>query len=205
MRTLLLCSLLLLSPTDGPLWAQASGSRWALRLALARDAFTGASADTSTFSGTRVEVVPTPRLAVEAGIGRQVGQWEVGVSGGYASGGLRAATEDLFLDERSGGVTRYRASLMVRREVVQLEGAGLSLGAGGLLDHWRVSGLGDRTTLGLRGGLILAVPLSSRLTLENTALVAVGGAPFRKADLPPDAEVTAMWTWSFGMALRIRP
>lgn len=205
MRPLLLCTLLLLSPADHSLWAQASGSRWALRLELARDAFTGASADTSTFSGTRVEVVPTPRLAVEVGIGRRVGPWEVGISGGYAGGGLRAATEDLFVDERTGGVTRYRASLMVRREVLRLEGAALSLGAGGLLDHWRVSDLGDRTTMGVRGGLILAVPLGGRLSLEHAAQVAVGGAPFRKADLPPDAEVRAMWTWSFGLALRIRP
>ncbi len=203
----LLSTLTLLSLAAQPVSAQApSGdARWTLRLAVSRDAFTGASADTSTFSGTRVEVVPTPRLAMEVGVGRRVGRWEVGISGGYAGGGLRAATEELFLDERTGGVDRYRASLMIRREVARWDAAALSVGAGGLLDHWRVSDLGDRTTLGLRGGLILAVPLTAGLALENTALVAVGGAPFKKADLPPDAVVKALWTWSFGMALRILP
>lgn len=201
------CTLLLLSLAALPLGAQvpAAGSRWTLRLAVSRDAFTGASADTSTLSGTRVEVVPTPRLAVEVGIGRRVGPWEVGISGGYAGGGLRAATDALFLDERTGGVDRYRASLMIRRELARLQAAALLVGAGGLLDHWRVSELGDHTTLGLRGGVILAIPLSGSLALENTALVAVGGGPFRKADLPPDAEIKTMWTWSLGVALRLRP
>ncbi len=54
-------------------------------------------------------------------------------------------------------------------------GCALSLGAGGLLDYWSVSDLGDQITLGIRGGVILAVPLGGRLALENAALVAVGG------------------------------
>lgn len=203
----LICSLLLLTQAAPPLMAQAAGagSRWTVSLALSRDAFTGASSDTTTIPGTRVEVVPTPRVAFEVGIGRQVGRWEIRLSGGYASGGLRASTKELFVDERTGGVDRYRASLMLSRDVAHLEAAVLSVTAGGLVDHWRVSALGDRTSLGVRGGVVLGIPLGRRIALENAALVSVGGGPFEKSALPPDATVSSLWTWSFGMGLRIRP
>lgn len=207
MRSLLCSLLLLLAPSLGPLTAQGSdaGARWSVRLAVTRDAFTGASTDTITIPGVRVEVVPTPRMAFELGIGRRVGRWEVGLSGGYASGGLRASTEDLFVDDRTGGVDRYRASLMLRREVAHLRAAVLSVTAGGLLDHWRVSGLGDRTTFGLRGGGVLGIPLGRRLVLENIALLSVGGGPFDKSALPPGAKVASLWSWSFGLGLSVRP
>lgn len=203
----LLCSLLVLAPSLTPLMAQGTdaGARWSVRLALTRDAFTGASTDTITVPGVTVEVVPTPRVALEVGVGRRVGRWEVGLSGGYASGGLRASTEDLFVDERTGGVDRYRASLMLRREVAHFEAAVLSVTAGGLLDHWRVSGLGDRTTLGARGGGVLSIPMGRRLVLENIALVSVGGGPFEKSALPPGATVSSLWSWSFGLGLSVRP
>ncbi len=203
----LLCWLLLLASSLTPLMAQATdtGSRWIVHLAVTRDAFTGASTDTTTVPGVRVEVVPTPRVAWEAGIGRRVGRWEVRLSGGYAGGGLRAGTKDLFVDERTGGVDRYRASLMVRRVIGHLEAAVLSITAGGLLDHWRVSSLGDRTSLGLRGGLVLGIPLGRRVALENTALLSVGGGPFEKSALPPGANVSSMWSWSFGLGLGVRP
>jgi hypothetical protein len=197
--------LLALAPAPLPAQEESAGSRWAVRLGLSRDAFTGASQDTTTFPGSSVEVVPTPRLAVEVGLGRRVGPWEFGLSGGYAGGGLRASTEALFVDERTGGVDRYRASLMVRRDVARLEAAALSVTMGFLADLWRVSAMGDRTSLGVRGGAALAIPLSQGLALENTALVSVGGGPFNKSDLPPDAKVSPMWTWSFGMAVRVRP
>jgi len=198
---------MLLAAAPAPLLAQeeSAGSRWVVRLGLSRDAFTGASQDTTTFPGSTVEVVPTPRLAVEIGLGRRLGSWELGLSGGYAGGGLRASTEALFVDERTGGANRYRASLMVRREVARLEAAALSVTMGLLADLWRVSSMGDRTSLGARGGAVLAIPLSRRLALENAALVSVGSGPFRKADLPRDAKVSPMWTWSFGVAVRVRP
>jgi len=206
MRSLLCCFILLARPMAA-LAAQtpAPGSGWGIRVALTRDAFTGASVDTTTLPGTRVEVVPTPRLSVEVALGRRMGGWEVALSGGYAGGGLRASTAELFVDERTGGVDRYRAALTVYRDLARLEAARLSLAAGTVVDHWRVSSIGDRTTVGLRGGLVLGVALSRRLALENTALVAVGGGPFRKEDLPPGASVSALWTWSFGMGLRLRP
>jgi len=197
--------LLALAPAPLPAQEESTGSRWVLRLGLSRDAFTGASQDTTTFPGSTVEVVPTPRLAAEIGVGRRFGPWELGLSGGYAGGGLRAGTEALFVDERTGGVDRYRASLMVRREVARLEAAALSVTLGALADLWRVSAMGDRTSLGVRGGAVLAIPLGRRLALENAALVSVGSGPFRKADLPPDAKVSPMWTWSFGVAVRVRP
>lgn len=202
-----LCAVLLLIPVAAPLVAQAAGpgAGWTLRLALSRDAYTGASTDTTTIPGTRVEVVPTPRVAVEAGIVRRMGRWELGLSGGYASGGLRASTEGLFVDERTGGVDRFRASLMLSRDLLRLDAAVLSLTAGGLLDHWRVSALGDRSSLGVRGGVVLALPLGRRVALENTLLGSVGGGPFEKSALPPGAIVSSMRTWSFGVALRVRP
>jgi len=202
----LLCCVLLLTSVTAPLGAQTdSGSRWALRFALSRDAFTGASSDTTTLPGTRIEVVPTPRLAFEAGVVRRMGRWELGLSAGYATGGLRASSEDLLVDERTGGVDRYRASLMLRREVARFDAAALSLTAGGLADYWRVSSLGDRASLGLRGGVVLGIPLGRRVGLENTALFSVGGGPFKKSALPPGTMVSSLRTWSFGMALRVRP
>lgn len=202
----LLGCVLLLTSVTATLGAQSGpGSPWAFRLAVTRDAFTGASADTTTIPGTRVEVVPTPRLALEAGVVRRLGRWELGLSAGYATGGLRASSEDLLVDERTGGVDRYRASLMLRREVATLDAAVLSLTAGGLVDFWRVSSLGDRASLGLRGGVVLGIPLGRRLGLENTALFSSGGGPFKKSALPPGATASSLRTWSFGMAVRIRP
>jgi hypothetical protein len=183
----------------GALPAQA-GSRWTIGLGITWDAFSGASSDTTSLSGTEVEVVPAPRLALEAGLSRAIGKWEIRLAGGYAAGALRARTDALILDDRTGNVRRYRLALHVGRRMASLGAATLHVTAGPSLDHWTATGIGNRTTLGGRLGLVLRVPLGG-VTLENTVRFGLSGSPFRQRDLPPEANLKSLRSWSVGAGL----
>jgi hypothetical protein len=196
--TLVLCTTL----TARLLSAQTTADRWSFQVAVTRDAFQGASADTTTIPGSSVEVVPAPRLAFEAGASRGLGAWEVGLSGGYSAGALRAKTDALLVEDRSGDVTRIRASLSLGRRLATFGSASLLILAGPALDHWKTSGVGDRTTVSARVGLALRIPLGP-VRLENLVSFGVGESPFRHADLPAEAQVRTLRTWSFGLGLRI--
>ncbi|HEY7682546.1 MAG TPA: hypothetical protein VH879_07865 [Gemmatimonadales bacterium] len=195
---------LLLVPAVDPsqLPAQQRTDRWTATLGITRDAFTGASSDTTTISGTTVEVAPAPRLAVEAGLRRRAGAWEVGATIGYAPGALRARTKEFLLDDRTGDVVRYRAALLVGRTLTRLGEATLVAVVGPALDHWEAEGIGNRTTVSARGGLTLRVPLG-RLTFENTLAFGVGQSPFSSRTLPPEAKLHSLRTWSFGVGLGV--
>jgi len=194
-------SLLLLLLPLLPLQAQSAG-RWALTFGVSRESFGGASRDTSTVPGLKVDVVPTPRVAYELGLAREIGRWEVGLGLGYAPGDLRATTEGLTLDDRTSGVTRFRAALRLAREIARLDAARLLLEGGVGVDHWQADVSGDHTTVAGTLGARLRVPLGSGFTLENRALFTLGGSPFEKSALPPEAEVRSLRTWSFGVGLR---
>jgi len=197
MRNHLLGLALMVAITPGTLAAQERPARWTLHVDITRDAFTGASRDTSTLPGTEVEVVPAPRLAFEAGLNRQLGAWEIGFGAGYASGGLRASTDDLIFDDRTGDVRRFRAALHLGRRIARLGDATLHVGGGPSVDHWKVPGIGDRTTVAGRAGLALRIPLGG-LLFENSVRFGLGGSPFKSSDLPPEARVRALRTWSIG-------
>lgn len=201
MRNLIISLALPASMLAGTLTAQERPAKWALRVEIARDAFTGASRDT-TQPAAAVEVGPAPRMALELGLTRALGGWEIGVSAGYASGGLRARTDVVALDDRSSDVSRFRAALLLSRRVTRLGSVELYIAAGPSLDHWRASGIGNRTTLGGRGGLTLRIPLGA-VSLENTVRFGLSGSPFRARNLPPEAEVLALHTWSVGVGLVI--
>jgi opacity protein-like surface antigen len=185
--------------TPGAVTAQGS---WTIGIGVSRDAFTGASTDTTTIPGVRVEIAPAPRLAIEIGVGRSAGAGELGLQLGYASGSLRAKTDALMLDDRTGSVTRWRLSLLAGRRLATYERLSLLLLAGPALEHWEVSGIGNRTTFSGRAGFALRIPLG-RLSLENNATLGIGGSPFRPSDLPPEAEVRRMLTWSVGAGIRV--
>ncbi|MEO8138884.1 MAG: hypothetical protein ABI742_04505 [Gemmatimonadota bacterium] len=198
---ILLISLAQLLP--GTLPAQQQGGRWALVLSFARESFRGASSDTSSIPGTTVEVYPSSRLSTELGLGRRIGTWDVTVSAGYASGDLRAKTDLLVLDDRTTSVKRYRGALLLSRRLAGFRESSLLLVGGPVVDHWTTTGLGDRTTLGGRVGVALRVPLG-RLELENRALFGIGASPFNRRDLPPEAKIESLRSWSLGVALRLR-
>lgn len=197
----LLISLAQLLP--GTLPAQEHGGRWALVLSFARESFRGASSDTSSIPGTTVEVYPSSRLSTELGLGRRLGAWDLTVSAGYASGDLRATTDLLAVDDRTTSVTRYRGALLLSRRVARFREASLLLLGGPVVDHWTTTGLGDRTTVGGRAGVALRVPLG-RVELENRALFGLGSSPFNRRDLPPEAKIESLRSWSLGVALRLR-
>jgi opacity protein-like surface antigen len=183
--------------------AAAAQAGWTITLGVSRDAFSGASADTTTIPGTRVEVVPAPRLAIEIGVARSAGAWQLGLHLGHASGSLRAKTDALILDDRTGSVTRWRLSLLAGRRLATLDRLSLVALAGPALDHWETSGIGNRTTITGRAGLAVRIPLG-RLSFENAASLGIGGSPFRRTDLPAEADVRRMLTWSVGAGLRLR-
>jgi hypothetical protein len=199
-RPVLLVSLALLFPVL--LSAQHPARRWALTISLARESFRGASRDTSSIPGTEVQVYPTSRLATEVGLSRYFGVWDVTLSAGYASGDLRAKTDLLVLDDRTTSVNRYRGALLLSRRVTRIRQAGLLLSGGPVLDHWTTTGLGDRTTIGARVGLALRVPLGG-VELENRVLFGLGPSPFNRRDLPPEAKIESLRSWSVGMTLRL--
>jgi hypothetical protein len=186
-----------------PLAAQVPDRGWALHLGVARDAFSGASSDTSTISGTDVEVTPAPRIAIATGVTRQAGPWEFGLDLGYSSGGLRASTEDLRLEQRTNDVTRFRAALTVGRRVARSGPVSLVLLASPGVDYWETEGISTRTTMALRGGLVLRIPFG-RVDFENRLLAGIGGSPFRREDIPPEGKIETLQTFSLGAALRIR-
>jgi hypothetical protein len=186
----------------GPAAAQAHPEGWILRLEITRDAFAGASRDTSTIPGTEVEVAPAPRLALEGGLTRQLGAWEIGFGAGYASGSLRATTDDLILDDRTGDVRRFRAALQVGRRVASFGSATLHVVGGPSVDHWKVPGIGDRTTVAGRAGLTLRIPLGG-IRFENSVRFGLGGSPFKSSDLPPEARVRTLRTWSVGAGVAV--
>jgi hypothetical protein len=194
--TLFLCAL----GSVAALPAQTSSSRWSLRISVAREAFTGASSDTTTIPGEEVEVAPAPRLAVDAGVGRRVGAWEIRLTGGYAAGGLRAKTDALLFDDRTGDVKRFRAALLLGRRIASPGPSELMLLAGPSVDHWTATGIGDRTTLSGRAGFSLTIPLG-RVKLANTLLFGVGSSPFQRSSLPPEAKIKSLHTWSLGAEL----
>ncbi len=200
MQRLPLILLALLLPTT--LVAQRPGPRWALLLNVARESFGGASSDTSTIPGTTVEVYPASRLATEIGLVRRIGDWEVAFTAGYASGDLRARTDRLVLDDRTTSLKRYRGSLLLGRRLLALRAADLRLMAGPVLDHWTATGLGDRTAFGGRIGVALRIPLG-RVALENRALFGVSPSPFNRRDLPPEAQIESLRSWSLGVGLRL--
>ncbi len=190
--------ILLLIPAA--LTAQRPASRWTLALGLARESFGGASRDTSTLSGTNVRVLPSSRLAAELGLGRRLGPWDLALAAGYASGSLRARTDALVLDDRTTPVRRYRMAIQIGRRIARLGENAVHFVGGPTLDHWTTSGLGDRTTLAARAGVALRIPLGG-MELENRVLFGVGQSPFRKRDLPPEAVIESLRTWSVGVTL----
>ena len=200
-----LVALLALVPTlfgvPARLQAQRSG-RWSFHVAASHESFAGASSDTTTIPGAAVNVHPAPRLALEFGIGRRIGVWEVTLNGGYAPGNLRAVTDVVALDSRDGGVDRYRAALRLGRAVARLSAAHLIVEAGLAADHWAISDGSGRTTFAGQGGLRLRIPLGRGLALEQSALFTLGGTPFAKSALPPEAELSSLKTWSLGVGLR---
>ena len=197
----LLIGLAQLLPATLPAQQQVGG--WALMLSFARESFRGASSDTSSIPGTTVEVYPSSRVSTEVGLGRRFGAWDVTLSAGYASGDLRAKTDALVLDDRTTPVKRYRGALLLSRRLTGFREASLLLIGGPVVDHWTTSGLGDRTTLGGRAGLALRVPLGG-LELENRALFGLGSSPFNRRDLPPEAKIESLRTWSLGVALHLK-
>lgn len=182
--------------------AQAVPDCWSLRFTVARDAFQGASTDTTTIPGASVEVVPAPRLSFEAGASRALGAWEVGLTAGYAAGALRARTDALLLEDRTGDVQRFRASILVGRRIATLGPTTMLILTGPALDHWKTAGIGDRTTFSARIALALRIPLGP-MRLENLVGFGVGGSPFRRVDLPVEARLRMLRTWSFGIGLYI--
>jgi hypothetical protein len=202
MRSLLIGLTLIIPGLTGPAAAQGHPSGWVLRLEITRDAFAGASRDTSTIPGAEVEVAPAPRLALEAGLTRGLGAWEVGFGAGYASGGLRATTDELILDDRTGDVRRFRAALQLGRRVASFGPATLHVIGGPSVDHWQVPGIGDRTTVAGRAGLTLRIPLGG-IRFENSVRFGLGGSPFNARDLPPEARVRTLRTWSIGAGVAV--
>jgi hypothetical protein len=197
---ILLILLVLHFPTA--LNAQRAAERWTLVLHVARESFGGASSDTTTVPGTTVAVYPASRLATEVGVSRRLGEWDLALSAGYASGDLRASTDRLTLDDRTTSLKRYRGSLMLGRTLMALREASLRLVLGPVVDHWTASGLGDRTTLGGRVGVALRVPLGP-VGLENRVLFGLGPSPFNRRDLPPEARTESLRSGSIGAALRL--
>ncbi len=202
MRPHNLILLVVITLLPATLEAQHGGTHWTLTLSLARESFSGASTDTTTIPGTKVRVFPAPRLATELGLERGLGEWDLWLGAGYAGGDLRASTDLLTLDDRTTSVNRFRASALVGRRIAGFERASLRLVGGPMLDHWRASGIGNRTTLGLRVGLALRLPLGP-VEFENRILFGLAPSPFQKADLPPEATVESLRTWSLGVGLRM--
>lgn len=202
MRSLLMGLTLMIPVLPSPAGAQGHPPGWVLRLEVTRDAFTGASRDTSTLPGAEVEVAPAPRLAFEVGLTRQLGAWEIGFGAGYASGSLRATTDELILDDRTGDVRRFRAGLQVGRRVATFGSATLHIVGGPSVDHWKVPGIGDRTTVAGRAGLALRIPLGG-IRFENSVRFGLGGSPFKASDLPPEARVRTLRTWSVGAGVAV--
>lgn len=202
MRGTALCLILLAPSIPARVAAQEPERRWALRLDVSRDAFSGGSIDTTAIPGTEVEVTPAPRLAFEAGVSRGLGVWRISLTGGYAAGGLRAKSPALIVDDRTGDVTRYRAALLLSRRLIRRGAGSLLLLAGPAVDHWSISGIGNRTTLSGRVGLSTCVSLGG-LALDNTVAFGMGGSPFRRRDLPVEAGIRSLRTWSFGAGIRL--
>jgi hypothetical protein len=88
------------------------------------------------------------------------------------------------------------------RRLASLERVRVLLQLGPALEYWESTGIGNRTTLSARSGLLLRVPLG-RFAFENAVTIGVGGGPFSRRDLPAEAEVRRLLTWSFGAGLRL--
>lgn len=201
MRSTWLVSGLLLAASA--LAGQSPAPRWHLQFGTALEGFGGASADTSTIAGTEVEVRPASRLAFAVGLHRWWGSWETGVEVGYGSGALRAATDELQLDDRTADVTRYRAALLLGKRLAHLGNATLTLQVGPAVDHWELGGYGGRTTFAALAGLALRFPLGARVEFENRVQGSLGGSPFQRETLPPEAEIRSLRTLGVGAGLRI--
>jgi hypothetical protein len=183
--------------------AQQGSSGWAIHVSLGRDAFGGASLDSVTVPSVPVEVTPAPRLAFEAGVSRAFGAWEIEASAGYASGNLRARTDEAVLEDRSGGEVRYRVGFTVARRVVTLAPASVHLLAGPVLDRWETADLGGRTAPGARIGTSLRFALG-RVSVENALCFVVEASPFDQRALPAGVILRPLTTWSIGAGVRYR-
>lgn len=201
MRTFLIPVLAIALPALVPSPAAAQG-RWLIGIGISRDVFTGGSDDTTSVPGTRLEVAPAPRTALEVGLTRSAGAWELGLQLGHASGHLRAKTDALILEDRTAGVTRWRVSVLGARRLASLDRVSLFLQAGPAIEYWESGGIGNRTTLSGRAGLAIRASLG-RVSFENIATVGIGGSPFRQSDLPAEAEVRRLLTWSIGAGMRM--
>ncbi len=188
---LLLCALPALS-------AQSTPRRWGVDLLLSRDAFTGASSD----NGGAVEISPNPRVAYEFGVSHTGPAWGLRLGVGVATGGLRGKTGAVRLDDNSTSVDRYRAGVLLERVIARGDRLRLAAALGPTLDRWEAAGINNRTVLGARGGLHLGIVLG-RLSVEQVAMVGVSGSPFTEAAVAPTGKLRALWTWSFGVGLRL--
>ena len=197
MRRALVVLALLLFTLNG-ISAQSTPRRWGVDLLLSRDAFTGASSDNSG----SVEISPSPRVAYELSISHTGPRWSLRLGLGLASGGLRGKNGPVRLDDNSTSVDRYRAGLLLERVVARGDRLRLAAALGPTLDRWEAAGINNRTVLGARGGLHLGIVLG-RLSVEEMALVGVSSSPFTEAAVAPTGKLRALWTWSFGVGLRV--
>ncbi|MDH4347560.1 MAG: hypothetical protein OEW17_02040, partial [Gemmatimonadota bacterium] len=127
--------------------------------------------------------------------------WEAGISGGYSSGNLRAVAPDVAVEDRSGGITRYRLALIVARRIVSFSPASVHAVAGPVLDRWESSDLGGHTAWGGRMGAALRFALG-RASIENAVLFTVGGSPFDSEALPPGVILRPLRSWSAAVGMR---
>ena len=182
-----------------PLMAQSSG-RWSLSVGLEGLRYGATARDTTAEPASAVDLRPSGRIGVRAGLHRNLGAWGVGLALGWAQGSVEAANEAVAIRDRTADLSRYRTGLVVERRLARVGAGIVALEVTPALDLWALDGE-TRMRTGIEAGLTLRVPLSG-VAVEHRLIAGLSASPLEAEDLGGEFELRTLRVVGFGVGVR---
>jgi hypothetical protein len=190
-----------LTLAPSPCHAQVPGAppAWHLGLLLESVRFSRALVDASS-PADAAGLRPSSGVGVSLALARAVADWRVDVTAGWAGARPQADNADLAITDKTTRLTRWRLGATVERRLGGVGAGTLAIGAGPVLDWWRIAG-DDRVRAGGQGTLTLRLPLGG-WELENRLGLGVSGGPFVSEDAGAEFETRSLVSLTLGIGVR---
>ncbi|HUL50859.1 MAG TPA: hypothetical protein VLT79_12650 [Gemmatimonadales bacterium] len=175
-------------------------AQWIVGVDLTWTSFGDASSDTSAGS-TGEAFHPGAGGAIALRVERQWSRFGFVVSARRMHPALAEESDALIIAAKQQMRFTEIAPAVTLRLARLAAGAVLQLQAGPVVDIWELTGLTERSEVGVATGLTLAFPLAGRWTGAARTSVAHSGSPFQSGELPDRFAPHAMWRHSVSVGL----